>query len=45
MGDLYSYLIDAGYDPAYLDNCTLLDLDLFTRKTNERRSKQGWDRI
>jgi hypothetical protein len=42
MGEIYSYLLDAGYDAAYLDNCTLLDLDLFARQTNELRKKQGW---
>lgn len=42
MGKLYSYLIEAGFDPAYLDRCTLFDLDLFASQTNERRKKQGW---
>ena len=42
MGELYAYLIDAGYSAEYLDNCTLLDLDLFSRKTNDLRKKQGW---
>lgn len=42
MGQLYAYLIEAGYDAAYLDQCTLLDLDLFGRQTNELRRKQGW---
>jgi hypothetical protein len=42
MGELYAFLLDAGYDAAYLDACTLLDLDLFARQTNELRRKQGW---
>ena len=42
MGALYSYLIDAGYQAAYLDECTLLDIDLFAQQTNELRRKQGW---
>lgn len=42
MGELYAYLVDAGYSPAYLDECTTLDLDLFTRQTNKIRKKQGW---
>jgi hypothetical protein len=42
MGGLYAYLIDAGFPPDYLNNCTLLDLDLHTRHTNELRRKQGW---
>lgn len=45
MGGLYSYLIDAGFNPAYLDDCTLLDLDLFVRQTNERRKKSGWKEV
>lgn len=44
MGELYAYLIDAGYDPAYLDRCTVPDLDLFAVQTNELRKKQGWKR-
>lgn len=44
MGDLYAFLIDAGHQAAYLDHCTLLDLDLFTRATNKLREKQGWKR-
>ena len=42
MGQMYAYLIEAGYPPNYLDECTLLDLDLFMRQTNEMRKKQGW---
>ena len=45
MGGLYAYLIDAGYDASYLDECTLFDLDLFSRQTNELRRKQGWKAI
>jgi hypothetical protein len=41
MGTLYVTLVDAGFDPAYLDQCTLLDLDLFTRHVAEFRKKQG----
>lgn len=41
MGALYVHLVDAGFDAAYLDNCTLLDLDLFSRKVSEMRSKSG----
>jgi hypothetical protein len=41
MGALYTYLIDAGFQADYLDRCTLLDLDLFTRQTNERLKKQA----
>lgn len=40
-GELYAYLIDAGYPPDYLDRCTLLDLDLFVSQTNALRQKQG----
>ena len=41
MGEIYAWLLDAGYDAAYLDNCTLLDIDLFMRQTNALRKKQG----
>jgi hypothetical protein len=41
MGQIYAHLIDAGYDPLYLDNSTLLDLDLYMRQTNALRKKQG----
>jgi hypothetical protein len=41
MGALYAYLVDAGYDAAYLDECTLFDLDLFTRQTTELNKKKG----
>ncbi len=42
MAGNYSYLIEAGYDPGYLDECTLLDLFLFLDRTNAMREKQGW---
>ena len=42
MASLYAYLVEAGFSAAYLDECTLLDLDLFATETNERRKKQGW---
>lgn len=42
MGQLYAYLVEAGYDAAYLDACTLYDIDLLSRQTNELRKKQGW---
>jgi hypothetical protein len=42
MGALYAYLVEAGFAADYLDSCTILDLDLFTAQTNERRKKQGW---
>lgn len=42
MGALYAYLIEAGFPPQYLDDCTLPDLDLFATQTNKRREKQGW---
>lgn len=45
MAGAYAYLIDAGYPPAYLDGCTLLDIDLFITQTNEVRKKQGWKPI
>ncbi len=43
MGGVYACLIDAGYDPAYLYECTILDLDLFMRQTNQLRAKKGWE--
>jgi hypothetical protein len=45
MGGLYAYLVDAGYSAEYLDECTLLDLDLLTTQVNELRKKQGGKEI
>jgi hypothetical protein len=45
MGRLYAYLVDAGYDAAYLDSCNILDLELLVRNTNALREKQGWKPI
>ncbi len=42
MAGLYAYLIDAGYGAAYLDECTLYDIDLFAQQTNKLRKQQGW---
>lgn len=42
MAALYAYLVEAGYDAAYLDNCTIYDLDALTTATNKLREKQGW---
>lgn len=45
MGELYAYLVEAGYDAAYLDQCTIYDIDLLSRQTNKLREKQGWKPI
>lgn len=41
MGGIYAYLIDAGWQAAYLDNCTIYDLDLNVRQTNKLQKKRG----
>jgi hypothetical protein len=46
MARLYVWLIDAGFTAEYLDNCTLLDLDLFAAQVNElRKSNRGRPRL
>lgn len=40
MAGVYVALLDAGFDAAYLDRCTLLDLDTFSRAL-AKRSKQA----
>jgi hypothetical protein len=37
--------VDAGYDAAYLDSCTIYDLDALVKATNKLREKQGWKPI
>jgi hypothetical protein len=34
MAGLYVHLGEVGFTPDYLDRCTLLDIDLFTKATN-----------
>ncbi|HLP02926.1 MAG TPA: hypothetical protein VK163_12935 [Opitutaceae bacterium] len=41
MAGLYVALIENGFDAAYLDSCTLLDLDVFTRAIAKRQRKQS----
>ena len=40
MAGVYVALLDAGFDAAYLDGCTLLDLDLFSRALAKRSKQQ-----
>lgn len=40
MGEVYALLIDAGYQAAYLDECTLYDIDLFLRQTTKLQKKR-----
>ena len=37
----YAVLVEAGHSAAYLDDCTLFDLDLFSRKHAELMKLRG----
>ena len=44
MAGVYVALLDAGFDAAYLDRCTLLDLDTFSRALAKRSKQQSTGR-
>ena len=40
MAGLYVAMLDSGFDAAYLDRCTLLDIDVFARALDKRSKQQ-----